>query len=177
VLPQIALLASRDEAVHAVVIVVAIGLLASLSVFSSRLRRMQSFASIGLIVYGVGVGGTLIAALIDGFLIPAIAARYVDASPETLNTVLLLLQVCALAIQIATKFALLATAVAIALWSVTLLNGSLRIVGGLGLAGACVVAVVLALTNTLNPHNLGAIALLQVGWYVGIGVLMIRGDL
>lgn len=177
VLPQLVRLASRDEAVHAVVIVVAIGLLASLSVFSSRRRNLQSFASTALIVYSVGFGGTVVAAMIDGFLVPAIAARYVHTTPETLNSVLPLLNGCALTIQIATKLALIATAVAIAIWSVTLLNGPARIAGVLGLAAACAAAFVLALTGSLNPHSLGAIVLLQVVWYVWVGVLMAKGEL
>lgn len=177
VLRQIVRLAWRDEAVHAVVIAVAVGLLTTLSAFSSRRGNMPSFASTALTVYSIGVGGTIVAAMIDGFLVPAIAARYVDATPETLSTVLPLLNGCALAIQIATKLALIATAVAIAIWSITLLNGSARIAGVLGLAAALVAAFVLALTSSLDPHSLGAIVLPQVAWYVWVGGLMAKGEL
>lgn len=176
-LPQIVHLAPLDRLVHAVVIAVAIGLLTSLSVFSSRRRNLQNVASSALIVYGVAVGGTIVAAMVDGFLVPGIAERYADAPPEGLNAALVVLHACALVIQIATKLSLIATAVAILLWSVTLMNGSTRIAGILGVASALASAFVLAVTGTLNPHNLGAIVLLQSLWYVCVGVLMAKGRL
>ena len=179
VLAQIVRFARLDQAVHAAVIVAACGLLFGLVVFALRRSVRDGGALAGLIAYAVGTGPVMAAALIDGFLIPAIATRFASGDPQTVRTALVLVTACAAAIQIATKTWLLATSAAIVIWSLGLVRerGLVRAAGVGGIAATALALVVIAFTRSLNPHNLGVVALAQTLWYVAIGALLIRGEL
>lgn len=178
VLAQVVRFAPLDRAVHAVVIVAACGLLFGVAAFALR-RGVRDGVLAGLIAYAVGTGPAIAAALIDGFLIPAIAARFASADQQTVRTALVLVTACAAAIQIATKTWLLATSAAIALWSVGLLRerGLVRAAGAGGIAATALALGLIAFTGNFDPHSLGVVVLAQTLWYVSIGALMIRGDL
>jgi hypothetical protein len=179
VLAQIVRLSALDESVHAVVIVAACGLLFGLTAFAARRGLRNEAVLAGLIAYATGTVFAIAAALIDGFLIPAIAARYATAPPARLDTALQLLTVCAMTIQIATKTWLLATCFAVLMWSSGLIRHGrvLRAIGALGAVATAALLVVLAFTANVNPHSLGLIVVLQTVWYVAIGALMVRGEL
>jgi hypothetical protein len=179
VLAQIVRLRAVDEAVHAVVIVAACGLLFGLVGFAARRGLRNAAVLAGLVTYAIGTVFAIGAALIDGFLIPAIAARYATAPPARVDTALQLLTVCATTIQIATKTWLLATSFAVLAWSAELIRHGrmLRAIGAVGVVATAALLVVLAFTANLSPHSLGLIVVLQTIWYVVIGALMIRGEL
>jgi hypothetical protein len=179
VMAQIVRSSALDEAVHAVVIVAACGLLFGLTAFAARRGLRNETVLAGLVAYAIGTVFAIGAALIDGFLIPAIAARYGTAPPARLDTALQMLTVCAMTIQIATKTWLLATSFAVLIWSSGLIRRSrvLRAIGAVGILATAALLVVLAFTANLNPHSLGVIVVLQTFWYVAIGALMVRGEL
>ncbi|HEX3462880.1 MAG TPA: hypothetical protein VHS78_02335 [Candidatus Elarobacter sp.] len=179
VLARIVSLSGTDEAVHAIVIAAACGLLFGLASFAMRRGLRDAGVLAGLTAYAVGTGPAIAAGLIDGFLIPAIAARYAAAPPQAVDTALQLLAVCAAAIQITTKTWLLATSFAVLIWSFGLmrLGGLPRTAGAAGIVATAVVLAVLAFTTNVNPHSLGIVVLVQTLWYVAIGALMIRGEL
>ncbi|HTD38427.1 MAG TPA: hypothetical protein VK669_13000 [Candidatus Limnocylindrales bacterium] len=179
VLAQVVRFAPLDRAVHAAVIVAACGLLFGLVAFALRRGVRDAGVLAGLIAYAVGTGPAIAAALIDGFLIPAIAARFASADPQTVRTALVLLTVCAAAIQIATKTWLLASSTAIALWSFGLVRqrGIVRAAGAGGIAATVLALAVVAFTGNFDPHTLGVVVLAQALWYVAIGALLIRGEL
>jgi hypothetical protein len=179
VMAQIVRSSVLDEAVHAVVVVAACGLLFGLTAFAARRGLRNDAVPAGLVAYAIGTVFAIGAALIDGFLIPAIAARYATAPPAKIDTALQLLAVCAMTIQIATKTWLLAASFAVVMWSSVLVRhgGLLRAVGVVGVVATAVLLVVLAFTANVNPHSLGFIVVLQTIWYVAIGALMIRGEL
>jgi hypothetical protein len=178
-LAQTIRLTAVDEAVHAVVIVAVCGLLFGLTAFADRRGLRDGAVLAGLVAYAIGTVFAIGAALIDGFLIPAIAARYATAPPARIDTALQLLTVCAMTIQIATKTWLLATSFAVVMWSSVLIrHGSLpRAIGAFGILATAALLGVLAFTANINAHTLGLVVVLQTIWYVAIGALMIRGEL
>jgi len=179
VLAQVAALSTADEVVHGALIVLIGGLLFGFTVFSQRCGLHRGFVVFGMIGFAVASAGMIGAALIDGFLIPALASRYAGASPQSIDTALHVIAAAAAAIQILSKFAIAVTAVAVASWSVGLVRstGTLRTAGFVGLASAVVSVVILISTRHLNPHSLGIIVGLQSIWYATIGILLMRGDL
>ncbi len=179
VLAQIVRLSAVDEAVHTVVIVAACGLLFGLAAFAARRGLRNGAVLAGLVAYAIGTVFAIGAALVDGFLIPAIAARYATAPPARIDTALQLLTVCAMTIQIATKTWLLATSFAVLTWSAELIRHGrmLRAIGAVGVVATAALLVVLAFTANLSPHSLGLVVVLQTIWYVAVGALMIRGEL
>ena len=179
VLAQMVRLSGVDEAVHGILIVAACGLLFGLAAFAARRGLHDDAVLAGLVAYGVGTVAVIAAALIDGFLLPAIAARYATAPPPRPATAVQIITVCAAAVQIATKTWLLATSFAVLAWSFGLLRyrGPLRVTGAGGIVSTVLVLAVLAFSATLNPHNLGAVVVLQTLWYVAVGALMTRGEL
>ena len=107
-----------DRMVHATVIGTMLAMVFGFTVYTLR-RGLHRSAVIGaLIAFTFGVATTLGAALIDGFLIPEIASRYAAAATaDQLTRGAMLLSVCALAIQVATKAGLVGMSLAIVLWS------------------------------------------------------------
>jgi hypothetical protein len=174
---QMVRLATMDRIVHGVVIVLLGALLFGFSVFSLRRGLHRQLVVAALLAYAAGSGVMIGAALIDGFLIPQIAARYAGARPDVITFAAQILSVCAMTIQILAQFGVLALSSAVVLWSADLVQtpGALRVTGIIGVASGAAAVVVLAFAGWLNPHNLIAIVLLQAIWYVAIAVLLIRG--
>jgi hypothetical protein len=176
---QIAALSAIDEVVHGVLIVLSGALLFGFAVFAQRRGLHRGSVLLGLIGYAVASGGIIGAALIDGFLVPALGSRYAGAPAQSMGTGLHLLGMAGTAIQILTKFAFVATAVAVLSWSAGLLRarGAVRATGFAGIVAAVVSVVTMVWAGQLNPHNLVVIVGVQSVWNVAIGVLLIRGDL
>ena len=174
---QMVRLAAMDRIVHGAVIVLLGALLFGFTVYSLRRGLHRQTVVAALLAYAAGSGAMFGAALIDGFLIPAVAARYAGAAPDAINLAAQLLALCALAIQILAKFGTIALSSAVVLWSADLVRtpGALRVTGIIGIASGVAVVVVLAFAGHLNPHNLGVIVLLQAIWYVAIAALLVRG--
>ena len=174
---QMVRLAAMDRIVHGVVIVLLGALLFGFTVYSLRRGLHRQTVIAALLAYAAGAGAMFAAALIDGFLIPAVATRYAGAAPAAIALAAQLLSLCALAIQVLAKFGTIALSSAVVLWSADLVRtpGALRITGIIGIASGVTVVVVLAFAGALNPHNLGVIVLLQAIWYVAIAALLVRG--
>jgi hypothetical protein len=179
VLAQVAALSTADEIVHGTLIVLVGALLFGFTVFSQRCGLHRGVVLLGLIGFAIASVNMIGAALLDGFLIPALASRSAGASPQSIDVALQVITAAATAIQILTKFAIAVTAVAVASWSVGLVrsSGVSRTAGFVGLASAVVSVVILISTRHLNPHSLGVIVAVQSIWYGTIGILLIRRDL
>jgi hypothetical protein len=179
VLAQVRALSAADEAVHGVLIVLVGLLFYGFAVFSQRRGLAEGTVLGGLIAYALASAGMIGAALLDGFLIPALGARYAVPSPRDAAAAVTILAAIGAAVQVLSKFAVAATALAIALWSVGLVRagGALRAAGFIGIASAVLPLVVLIASRHLDPHSLGVIVALQALWYVTIGALLVRGDL
>jgi len=74
----------------------------------------------GLITFAIGIGGLLAAGLIDGFVLPEIAARFVAASPAARDAAVATLAACGVAVNVLTAFGIVAMAIAIGAWSLDL---------------------------------------------------------
>ncbi len=119
----------------------------------------------------------VLAALIDGFLISALARTYVGASPEVLRDGASILAACGAAIQVLTKFGIVALSAAIALWSADLVRdgGRSRTAALIGFAAALIsVTVLFAEGRFIVPLTLSVIVIAQGIWYVAIASLLVQ---
>src|ERR1700737_4033499 len=107
-LTQVVQVATTDRVVHGTLIAIMGVLLYGLTIFSLRrgLHRQTTVAA--LIAYSAGIAAVIGAALIDGFLTPAIAERYAGAPPDAIKAAIPLLVLGASAIQILSKFGFVA---------------------------------------------------------------------
>jgi hypothetical protein len=167
--------ASMDRLVHGVILAVLLLSVFGFCVFAMR-RGLQRPAVLGgLIAFVAGCAALAQAAVIDGFLVPAVAEH---ARPDAAAAALLMLRTPALAIQSFTFVGIVAVSAAIALWSIDLFRsgGAARAAGVAGALAALAMLWTMALhVNRLNPHTLGVIVAAQAIWYVIVGALLIRG--
>lgn len=176
---QIVRLASLNRLVHGVFFVVLGGLTLGVSVFARRQGFNDMPILAGSISFALGIAAACGAVVLDGFLIPDIASRYLGSSMEQGKFAAEFLAVCALTIQILGKLSIVALSIAILLWSLRLIRapGGLRAAGIAGLLSGVVALVLVATGTRLTPHSLSAVIVLQAIWYVSIGALLIRGRL
>jgi hypothetical protein len=177
-LSQMVRLAAIDRVVHGAMIAVTVTLVYGLAVFSARRGIENQTVLGGFIAYALGSVAIVAAALIDGFVIPIIAAAYAADGSAALPQAVTALRLCGAAIQVASVFGLGATSVALALWSIDLLRTSaapVRLTAAVGLIAAVAPATVFFLTGmTITTHTLVAIILPEAIWYGAVGVLLVR---
>ncbi len=178
VLAQLLALRTADQTVHGILIAAVIGLVFGFTVFALRRGLGSTAALAGLVAYALGSVPVIGAAMIDGFVVPALAARYANGSESAVTGAMQLITLCAIAIQVCTKVWLVATSAAVVIWSMDLVRaaGVKRAIGILGFVAGVLVVVVTAITGNVSAHTLGIVVLLQTLWNVAIGVLMMRGD-
>ncbi|HLJ84793.1 MAG TPA: hypothetical protein VKT51_11515 [Candidatus Eremiobacteraceae bacterium] len=175
---RISALAPQDEGVHGVLLLLIFAVSFAMSVFTIRRGIDQQAVLAASIAFGAWGFALVIAALIDGFLTPAIAALYLPAKGNDLSDALGMLREGALFIQIVTKFGLVAGGTAALFWSLDLLRGPgwVRAVAVYGLIAGISTASIIAFTNNLTPQSLIGSLAPQVIWYAAAGVLLLRGD-
>jgi hypothetical protein len=176
-LAQIREFALVDRLVHGSLIVVSVGLFFGLVVFAVQRGLQRELVLTGLIAYVIGLIAVIGAALIDGFIVPAVASRFGTASKE-LASAAALLAFSASAIQVLTKFGLAAISAAILFWSLDLARdrGMPRISGIIGIVAALIVPAIITTGGALSAHAVGAILLVQAAWYIAIAVLLITRE-
>jgi len=177
VVAEIARLAPMLAVVHGTVIAFIIGLAYGLTVYSLRRGLRRELVLGALVVYAAGTGVMVLAALIDGFLISALARTYVGASPEVLRDGASILAACGAAIQVLSKFGVVALSAAIALWSADLVReaGRLRVAAIIGFAAALIsVGVLFAEGRFIVPLTLSVIVIAQGIWYIAIASLLVQ---
>jgi hypothetical protein len=176
-LAQIHAFALIDRLVHGALIVISVGLFFGLVVFAMQRGLQREPVLIGLIAYALGLIALIGAALIDGFLVPAVAARF-DATPAALPMAAALFAFAGSAIQVLTKFGIAAMSAAILFWSLDLVRdrGMPRISGIVGVVAAVLVLAVITIGGAVNAHTMGAILIVQAAWYTAIAVLLITRE-
>jgi hypothetical protein len=137
------------------------------------LKRPQILA--GLIAYLVSLVAHLGAGTINGFIVPALAARGADLSGR--DVFLLAWE----SNQALARLGVFATAAAFTFWSIDFLRRpglEAKAIGGLGLLAGLVPAVLLA-TGAINMHVAGAFAAYAAFavWGVLVGLHLVRGRL
>lgn len=176
---QIRALAAIDREVHGALIAVTALVLFALCVFAQRRGPRRPWNLFALIAYALGAAAMIGAALVDGFFVPAIGFHF--GTPADAASGVALLRLCAIAIQIFTKLALIAMAVAFASWSADLIGGKppLRVIvtAAIGFAAVATQAAIVAFGGpAITAHTILWIVGAQACWYVAVGTLLIRGD-
>lgn len=132
----------------------------------------------GLIAYAIGSISMTAAALTDGFILPALAARYASEQSGALESFRESSFLLSLALAAAARLGVFSFSLAVTLWSLRLLrrNGITLVIGVLGLVvGAGPIVLLLLGHLRVNFHGMMAFIISQVIWYVAIAVQMIRG--
>jgi hypothetical protein len=173
---QMVQVATTDRVVHGALIAIMGVLLFGFTIFSLRrgLHRQTTVAA--LIAFTAGIAAVIGAALIDGFLTPAIAERYAGAPPDAIKAAVPLLVFGALTIQILSKFGFVAMSIGVAFWSADLIAtpGVVRATGVIGFVSGIVAIGVLTFAGQLDPQSLSAIVIVQAVWYLAVAVLLVR---
>ncbi len=171
--------AVRNAVVHGTLIANLGLILLGLLGLADRLGFCRMLVRAGIIAAAMGTMTLIGAALLNGFITPALVARYADAgaSLEGLHPVLLLLHTSSVALVYA---GIPAMSAAVFAWSIVLLRrgGSGRVIGALGVVCALVPVVAEASGNLpVDVHGFGLFVLVQSIWYVVNAVQLVRGRL
>jgi hypothetical protein len=176
-LADIVTMGPMDRLVHGVVIAAEIVLLASFSIVSTRLGMGRLAVVAAFAAYAIGVGSTIAAAVIDGFITPDVAAQYAGGPQTQIGTGIALLTLCSIALQDLTKVGTAAMSAAIVVWSLALFERTslaARGLGVLGIASSVFAVAMLSVTARISPHVLLAAIAAQILWYVGVGIAVTR---
>jgi hypothetical protein len=172
--------AFADRIVHGALILLVILQLFAFCRFARRQNIERTPVLLGLLFYSLGTVAMIGAALVDGFLVPEVGARYFHASQATADAGLALLRFCSIAIQLFTKSSVIAIAMAILLWSFSFARaGRASLLAGLiGVAAVLSQAYILVLGGSIiTAHTILFVAAPQMFWYIGVGLLLVGGEL
>ena len=173
---EIGRIGAVNQTVHGAMIAILAALLFGFGVYSIRRGIGNEAVLGGLIAHAIGTAAMIVAAMISGFLIPEIAARYAAASPNGLQFAVQVIAICADTNQLFAKLGVIGMSLAMLLWSIDLVRSRelVRVTGVLGLAAGAIAVAVLFFGGRLTPPTLGIIVLAQAIWYCAIGALLIR---
>ena len=164
---------AADRLVHATLIVIIFAMIFSFTVYTLSRTRLH-ICALAWVAFFAGSMSVIVAALTDGFFVPAFAERYLRMMPIDAAPGLAILNAASVAIQILTKFGFLALSTATLFWSIDLLleRGRARVIGLLGAVVAIAVAAMLLFGGTISVHSLLLIVGLQALWYLAISYQM-----
>lgn len=172
--------ASLSAWVHGLMMIVIVAWLYGAYGLSARLGMRFALPPLGLILFSLGSLAYVLAALVSGFVVSELGVYFAGLNSEQMQLAPALLRAGWIANQALANAAVIATAMAIAIWSLCLLRlgGRLRVLGMLGLLAAVLPAGLL-LTGIFSLHVPGmtAVVLANGLWFVITGVVMIRGKL
>jgi hypothetical protein len=172
--------AARDQYIDAFVhggFIVTLGALIVCFTFLSRcLGSARAAVVIGLVSFSIGSGALMASMILDGFVTPAIAARFAGTdSADNLLTAKTLLIFLGTLIRFLMPIGMLLQSLAMFSWSSVIVRGRglQRVVGAFGLAAALSLIVsLLTAPATMAAHVLlGGIAL-QAIWYFVLAALL-----
>lgn len=169
-----------DKIVHGTIVVTYALITGAMFLFAAELGAWRFSVLMGLIGFSCALVLVVLAGLTDGFIVPAIAETCArSSSPSCTAEAFTLLRFCAIEIDYLTRAALFAAAAAIACWAGALVRSpsAPRWPGywGAGMAGLQFVALILS-TNRFTPQSLLLASAAQAGWYLAVGIVMIRGS-
>jgi hypothetical protein len=146
--------------------------------FAGCLGMRSMMVRAGLVAYGIGTVGLINAALVNGFIVPALAAKYTGVDHATLESLRPMLVLCHVVNGAFDVLGIVAFSAAVLAWSLVMLrrSGGVRAIGALGLVVSAAPCVLLLTGNLpMNVHGFGAFVLAQGAWYVAVAVLLVRG--
>jgi hypothetical protein len=143
---------------------------------SRRLASPDRLAIAALVVYGFALAAVLVAAVVDGFVVPSLARQIMTTVPPASEEWRIALYYNGLLNQTFARVFLVASSTAIVLWSASILRSRTLARGvaiyGLLVGPAVVIAVVSGLR--LDPHGAGLLILGQSLWFIVVGTLLWR---
>ncbi len=174
-LAALARIAGIAAAMHGVLLVLLVAMAALLQEFAVARVHRRALARSGSLVFALGAGALLLAGLVNGFAVPAMALS-VGGAPAGAEWKPVLRFAWQLN-QAAAGFGVLAWAAATLLWSTDLVRrtGFARWLGGYGLlAGAVVLGAVASHAVAMDVRGFGAVLFALALWTCGAGVLLWR---
>jgi hypothetical protein len=172
----------KDEASHQVanavvhggfIVVLALQMVCY-AVFSARLGLTRTASVAGLVLFGFGAAFMCASLLVDGLVIPAVAARYL-AKPDKIESARVLFVLMGTMVSFLLPIGLAFQSAAMAAWGWALTASGRRAAGLFGLAlGSVLLAAVAASFATGNPMALMAALAGTAVWALVAGVTMLR---
>ena len=172
--------AFADRLVHGALIMLVIVQLFAFCRFARRQNIERTPVLLGFIFYSLGTVAMIGAALVDGFFLPEITASYLHMSQASADAGLALLRFCSIAIQLFTKSSVLAISMAILLWSFSFVRAGRAslLARFIGVAAVLFQAYILVLGGSIiTAHKILFVAAPQMFWYIGVGLLLVGGEL
>jgi hypothetical protein len=173
---QIAALAPLAQIVHGVLIALMLLIAYGLSEFVLRREPARPLIRAGTIAYATGVLVMTGAALVSGFILPALAISLPRATQADLQLTKDLFILCRVLNQTCAHTGAVAMSVGIGLWSIGLLRGrgALKLTGVLGcVIGAAVSVALLTGTLALDVHGMLVVILAQALWNLAVATLLV----
>lgn len=170
---RIAHVAPLTGLVHGVLIGLLMLLLVLMDAFARHRVASVAWARAGFVAYAAGSAAWVLAGLINGFAVPAVAVH----APTGAHDWVPMLHFAWELNQAASGFGCLACAAGIALWSVDLAHrrGAARALGFAGLAVALGIFVaIVGMRVPLDVGHFGAIVLAICAWQFGAGLVLAR---
>jgi hypothetical protein len=169
-----------DALVHGGFIVTLGALMVCFVLLCRLLGGARPAAVSGLVAFCIGCGALMASMLLDGFVTPAIAARFMDTgNADNLVAARTLLVFCGTVIRFLMPMGMLFQAAAMLAWSSIIMSGGgiRRSVGVFGLAAALVLMVGLFVAPArIVEHVLLGGIVLQTAWYVALAALLAHRD-
>lgn len=173
-------IASIAKVMHGSIIFLLLLLLYAFVEFSGRLQAIDIDSSAALIAFSGGSIAFIVAAAINGFILPSLAVEVAAEPLEIQEIFKIVAKLCMHANQFFAMFGTILSTSAIALWSVSLvkLKGMNKIVGGLGIIFALVIFVWILTGNLLlNISGMTMVTIGFCGWYLCIALLLWKNTL
>jgi hypothetical protein len=163
--------------VHAIAIASAPASFLGAIALTRRVDAPQRLGLSGLVVYGFGLVAMMIAASASGFVAPSLMKQAAAGSPATKELIELVIDYNAYVNQAFAKLYVVASSIAIALWSAS--NTRRRVfVSGIGiyglLLGAATILMLVSGHLKLDVHGMGLVMFSQAVWFVLVGVALLR---
>ncbi len=169
--------AALNGFVHGGLLVVLTAIFVGYLGFADLLGWQKLGVRAGAVFYGCGVGCMIGAALINGFIVPALASDYAGQPDAVLETLKPIFVLCHSTNQALAQAGTLAMSIGILAWSIELSSRGMaaRVIGVLGcLCAALPIVGLLSSHLRLNVHGMGLVILAQAIWSFCVGIWMIR---
>jgi hypothetical protein len=170
--------AATDAWVHGGLIALMGLLVFGLFGLSQRLELRRPMVRLAAVAYAMGAVAYFDAAMVSGFVVPRLAARYSTKPAEDLDALRHLLGLTHDVNQALANAGVVATSAALVGWSIAMLRrpGGPRLLGGFGaVLGAVTTAAIFAGRLPLHVHGMGLVVLTQALWTTAAGVQLARG--
>ena len=168
-----------DEHVHAAVILFMAGYFFGVAGFAQRVGLQYTTVRLGLISYGLGVLGMVVAAMFDGFITPGFAAQFAGAPPDKADMAIAILQLGWTQIQYFSVLGFIGMSLGMLGVSLPLLQagGLARMTGIAGLiSGVVPVAFLIIAQIDLDPPLLIGILAVQAIWNLTAAAWLVHGS-